>query len=123
MALIPAHLLRASVRGAILCVALAAPAAEAAEPTCPEAAKEHVAVWVRDAETAIKIARLVVEGSPFLGKYDNSRPLKAGLIGDTWVVGVDRSECLRRPLWVCRGGGPAVRVRQDGKVTANQQTH
>jgi hypothetical protein len=118
MALMPKRIATSAVLSAVLM----ATAAAAAEPNCPQTRNEPVAQWVRDAETAIKIAKAVVEGSPYLGKFDGSRPLKAERYGDTWWVGVDRSECLRRPLWVCRSGGPVVLVRQDGRVDTGQQT-
>jgi hypothetical protein len=86
-----------------------------ANPECPREADGSRPVWVRDADTAIKLAKAVLKGTHY-NQFDESVPIVAARDGDRWAVYEDHGPCP--PLWVCHGasGSPVVTIRTDGKI-------
>lgn len=96
------------------CAIFVSAPAFAAGPPCYAAAQKASYPYVLKPENAKRIATIIVESSPSLGRFDGSRSLEANLVGDTWIV----SECQRRAHRPCRSRGPTVLVNQDGRVEA-----
>ncbi len=89
-----------------LCVTIAGAqhaVASAAEPQCPQPDQGPVVAWVQEPETAIRLAKALVEGRGDFTPY-NDRPLGAELRGDTWVVATVRPPC------------PPMQVEEDGSI-------